>query len=504
MTALNHSSQILSHDTLAQWLAKLGTLSVAHAAHRLVQLLKQLKPQADSDPALQLQLLLGLIPAVIRIIYNLNSVVNQAGQDEKTHKLSRLCVQLPRQLGLNFSLWAESGRLDASQMPLAIYHALQALGHADYYYALDHQPPSETLWKKTAALYRRAEAYRQHRYDLGNLVAEYQGQATIDAVVKRNVLFALLQPARFDDDRIKALFLFAGCHGDDVDFSSSPSTANPLFAWDLQGAQPPVAVKHTLKTLPDGYLGIDTSRLGQALADNTTAMALGVEFRNRLRHHLAGYRDIFASVVPVKPQATYFVQGFDEVCACLQQRDKLTRIKQMGGQDAHPLLARREIALMPMEHERHAFHALAEQSRPSQRAPGRRVHKMRIESERYVLIEGYSFDCVIGEIALICDDDTPPVLVVVRQQAYHDPTGAMHVLLEKMPGDCGIYAIAPKADNRKAIVLNETMPYAEVVLASGRYDRQGRIALINDKIIVLGDFLEASSRFARYRFSFDW
>lgn len=503
MTSSTDSSQTLSRATLAQWLANLGNLSVTHAAHHLSQLLKQLKNLDDSDPALQLHLLLGLTPATIRISHNLHTLVSQEGQDEKTRKFSRLCMQLPRQLGLNFALLAESGRLDGSQSQLAMYHALQAIGHASLYYALAYEEPSETLWKRSAALYKLARPYRYRQHDLGDLITEYQGQTTIEAVVKRNLLFALLQPTLFDTDRVKTLFQFSNRHANNLNFSEPTHTATALFAWDLNGAQPPIVIKHTRKTLPDDYLGIDTSRIGQALIDNTIGQDINVDFRSRLRHHLTGYSEVFASIIPVKPQSTDFVQGFDDVCAYLLQQDKVMRIMQVGGQDANPLLVRRKIALMPMENERHAFHTAAEKSKASVRMLGRRVHKMRIESDRYVLIEGYAFDCNTGEITLVCDDDKPPVLAIVRQQTYHDLTGAMHILLEKIPGTCGIYGISPKTDNRKAIVLNENTPCAEVFLRVGRYDRQCRIPLLNDKAIVLTDFLETTDSFARYRFNFD-
>ncbi len=493
----------LTEQSRAEWLKMLGALPSSRAASQLNQVLKQLKSVKLESPEL-MPLLVDLIPLTLHLSRNLAAVAlaEDASSSAKTLKVGKLCMQLPRQLALIFCQVLENQELDSASTANAIYFALQLIGHCARYYALFHDAPSATLWKKSAMLYDMAVADNFLDKGQGQKLGEFKHQANIEAVVKRNLLFSILLPNLYGIDEIKRLFQFANEQGQWLEIGSQLTSACDFY-WDLHGDLPPCPVRNVKQPKPEGYLAIACTRLGQALQLGEISSGLPPVAQNKLALPLSGYEQVFSSIVPGPPSLMRLVLGFGGICAYLSEQNKLAKIMQLGAQAHDAKILKRNMTLVPLEHERNVFDNV-EQPFTRPQSSGRAVNILKTPNKAFWVAEGKAFDCATGELALLCKEQQPAVLAIIRRQSVHDVSGAMHILLELVPGVGHIYTYSnDTGQQQRLVMIGEDDPFPEVFLASGKYVLGGKLTLSVDKTLRLTACLESNAFYARYRVSFD-
>lgn len=492
----------LTNASLAEWLGLLDKLPLSRAANQLNQVLKQLK-NLDCNATELLPLLIDLTPLTLRLASNLNTVIlAETNASDKSAKAIKLCLQLPRQLSLIFCQSIEGGSVSEADLPDAIFHALQLIGYCNDLYALHYEMQSATLWKKSALLYQLTIANACLTTPIASRIDEFKTQATIEAVFKRNLLFSVINPTVYSPEEIKLFFPLTNQLAPKLELCSGTHADNFGFYWDLNSDSVPCPAKHVNRPLPDGFLGINAQAIGHALHIGEIGTDLPRNSQNKLALHLTGYGQIFSSIIPGLPSRSDLILGFSKICAYLQEQNKLVKIRQLSAQISGTQLPKRNMSLVPLEHERNVFET-TERPFSNPQAYGRTVNILKTPHPSFTVAEGRTFDCSTGDVALVYKEQHPDMLVIIRQQSEHDLTGSTHILLEKIPGPCGIYSFSTASDPQQVIVVGEDGAAPEAILPSGKYSIGTALALSIGKTLRLKACLEANAFFARFRVSFD-
>lgn len=490
---------VLTHNALNEWLDHLLKLPPPQAAKKLLDALNQLKPLIQQGNGV-LPRLIELIPLTLRLSNTLHrSVMSDTQAPDKSAKLSRLCLQLMRQLALIFAQAADHDKLNDGELQSGIYHALQLIGLSARYYALHYEAPSNSLWKKSAQLYTLAVSKGLLHNSVYTTIPEFKHQTTIVNVIKRNLLFSLCSPTLYTREEIVLHFDLAERQAAELDIQSEHQPGQFGFCWDLNGELPPGPIKFIRKTLPKGYLNIETQAIGRQLQEHEIETALSPMAQQKLALQLTGYVEIFDSILPGTPLRSELVLNYDKVCDFLKERNKLDKIQQLGT-GMSPIMPKRKMSLVPLDHERNAFDT-ADTPYASTHQLARTVNIIKTPHQQFTIIQGRAFDCETGELALLFKDMEACTLAIIRRQKEHDISGSIHILLEKVNGNYSVYRYHTEQGVRHAILVEDTQ--SEVFLVPGKYSQNNRIILAAGISIRLTAFVESNAYFARFRFKFD-
>ena len=492
----------LNTDALANWLENLSFLPQAQAAHHLNQVLKQLKDES-CHPSELLPLLLNITPLTLHFSNSLsNAATVEANLSIKARKLGKLSMQLPRQLALIFCQLVESKKLETTEIPTAIYYALQLIGYCLRCYCLFYQMPSATLWKKSALLYKLAVIYNCLTSPQTLKISDFKSQASIESVIKRNLLFSILMPRLYKNDEISEFFQLANQHANLLDITTDNATINFGFYWNLEKDAPPSPVKKNHNCLPAGFLAIDSDRISQLLQLGTPITTLNPSTQNKLALALSSYRQAFSSIIPAPPSQSKMIVGFTVICHYLQELNKLVKINQLGsslpGAREHKL----DFSLVPLEHQRNVFDTVS-QAFTHQTIEGKPVNLHKTPNKTYLVAESRSLDCATGDIVLLYKEQHPVSVAIIRQQALNDLSNTNQLLLEQIPGSCSIYSLGNTTIDSHAIVVGEGTTNPQVFLANGKYSLDSEIPMAIGRPLILTACLESNSFFTRFRFNFE-
>jgi len=489
----------LNTESLAAWLDSLSTLPHPKAAHRLNQVLKQLKVENDKAGEL-LPLLYNLTPLTLLFSTSLSNAGVALECSEKAVKLSKLSMQLPRQLALIFCRLIESKQLQSSNLQTALFYALQLIGYSLRCYALSYEMPSGTLWKKSAELYKLAEANALLNSPQTSKLSEFKAQNSLASVFKRNIFFSILLPTLYKTDEINEFFHLASQYAELLNIDSSDDAAGFGFYWDLDKDKPPQPVRKNNCCLPKGFLAIATKRIAQELQLGALTSTLSPATQSKLLLHLTGYKQIFDSIIPGLPSRTTLILGFSSICHYLQELNKLAKISQLSAQSRDGLDLDRTLSLMPLEHQRNVFDTVDPAFKQS--APmGQVVNILKTPNKHYCVAERRSLDCATGDIVLLYKEQHPVSLGIIRQQQFNELSSSQQLLLELMPGNCTIYHLADNSSESFAILTGENTDKAQVFLSGDRQSLHSPIKLTADKSLTLTACLESNPFFSRFKYT---
>ena len=492
----------LSVDALTSWLNSLSALPQIQAVHQLNLVLKQFKDE-ESRPTELLPLLISLTPLTLHLSNAIASAaVSEQKPIDKPRKAAKLSIQLLRQLSLLFCQLTERANLNELEQLSAMYHALQCIGYCIRRYNLFYETPSATLWKKSAELYNLAVEKNALLIHLPTKIAEFKQQPTIESVIKRNLLFSIMAPSLFTSNEISQIFQVATEFAEQLKISAAPDNLDFGFYWDLHDEIPPCPTRKSQKALPDGFMAIDAHSIGQALQQDSLTANLSIATQNKLALHLLDYQPIFDSIIPGLTLRSEFLFGFNDVSDFLQELNKLQKIKHFSGQNNSASKPKRNLALVPMEHERNAFETI-NQALNKTNAVSKSGNVLTITDNNYLVVEGHAFDCSTGDIAMFYRDQEPAMLGIIRQQSALSISNVIHILIEKITGFYNIYTFKTTVGNRAAIVLDEDSDNAQVFLPPGKYQVDSKIPLTIGESLYLTACLESNSFFARFKFCFD-
>lgn len=502
MTATDNLPFKLNADALAIWTDSLSALPQIQAAHQLNQVLKQLKDAAP-EPAELLPILIALTPLSLHFSNSIASLVSSETQvSDKSRKLAKLSMQLLRQLGLLFCQFSEHRSLTATEQRSAIYYGLQSIGYCIRSYHLFYEAPSATLWKKSALLYELACENNWLQINQAPKTVEFKQQASIEDVIKRNLLFSILTPMLYPPKEIMQLFELSNQYATQLTISTSPENTDFGFYWDLSDELPPCPTRKSRRPLPQGFLAIYSQAVGTALQQDCCVANLDRHTQTQLAIQLMNYEPVFDSIIPGQTNHAEFLFGFNDVSAFLHGLNKLQKIKELSGQFKNSTPTKRNLALIPLEHEKNAFETMS-QSLAAHNTISKTGNVLRISHSGYLVAEGNAFDCSSGDLAMVYSDLMPATLVIIRQQSALSISNVTHILMEKITGFYSIYSFKAGKETRHAIVLDEDGNYPQVFLPPGKYAVDSKIPLTIDESLHLTACLESNSYFARFRFRFD-
>lgn len=488
----------LNCESLAQWLDSLRELSHPQAAHRLSQLFKQLKAN-DFNADELLPLLYNLTPLTLHFSTSLSSTTSALDLSDKTLKLSKMSIQLPRQLALIFCRLLENKQLQPTQQPTCIFYALQLIGYCLRYYALNYEIPSTTLWKKSAELYKLAAISSSLTLQQTTKLSEFKAQGSIASVIKRNILFHILLPTVYKSDEINPIFQLANHYADLVNMTPADEANEFGFYWDLENDTPPQPIKKNNRNLPGNSLTIDTCHISQELQLGALVTKLSPATQGKLALHLDSYRQLFDSIIPGLPSRTTLILGFASICYYLQELSKLAKISQLSAQSRDSSDIDRTLSLMPMEHQRNVFDKV-DTAFSQSREMGQAVNILKTPNKSYCVAERRTLDCKTGDIVLLYKEQHPVTLGIIRQQKFNDLSNAQQVLLELIPGNCSIYVLADREMDTFAIVTGANSDKAQVFMDSERRSLHTPISVTTGQSFTLTACLESSPFFTRYKF----
>lgn len=491
----------LTPESQATWLESLSALPVSAAAHQLNQALKQLKNTPASASEL-LTLLINLTPLTLHLANNLLATpVSENRTSDKSLKIAKLSLHLLRQLSLLFANLTKSPTMGAAAQAIAIYYGLQLMGQALRGFSCFYEAPSATLWKNAAELYSLAEEKHCLKQQQSSKLTEFKLQASIEAVIKRNLLFSLCNPNLYRREDIESLFQFANQHGDKL-VINHPQTAEQFdYCWDLSSDHWPGPVKH-INQLAENLLAIDSRPIGEALQDRAIVTGLSTSLQAKLALHLSGYQPLFKTIIPGLPSRIQMVLGFERICAYLQEQQKLARIMRLGGQAPQAGFEKSAMTLVPLAHQRNVFDAV---EKPFSKAlgQGRAVNILKTPNNAYAIVEGRAFDCSSGDLVLLYKEQQPGSLAIIRQQTLHDLSGSTHILLEKIQGDCSVDIFSIGTGHYPALLIDEHIDRPELFLASGKYPLDSVIRMSSGKVAHIKACLETNRFFARFKISLE-
>lgn len=501
MTSANTLPFELTQESLAVWLDSLTALPHFQAANQLNLALKSLK-NAEFKTADVLPALINLTPLTLLFSNSLSLAIKQdSAASEKSLKLGKLSMQLPRQLALLFCQLNDTQQLSNQDQQTAIYYALQLIGYSLRYYSLFYEVPSNTLWKKSAELYKQSVALDALNTTHTSKINDFKPQSSIGSVIKRNLLFSILNPSLHATDEINPLFQLANQHGYLLEISSAADSHEFGFYWDLQGDQPPCPIRKPALSLPNGFMAINAQHLSHELHLGTLTTSITHNAQNKLALLLSGYRQVFHSITPGLPSRTKLIAGFKACCQYLQELDKLAKINQLSSQHPHSRTLDRNFSLVPLEHQRNVFEN-SDQTANQQPLAGQFVNLHKTPNKQYSVAERRNLDCLTGDIVLLYKEQHPVSIAIIRQQALNDFNNSNQLLLEHLPGSCLIYSLSEQKKHEFAIVIAEDTPHRQVFLPPGKYTLNSNIQLLIDKSLQLTACLESNSFYARFRFNF--
>lgn len=500
LTTSNNSLPFeLTSDALAGWLESLRIQPQTQAAQHLNQALKQIKEE-KCEPEQLLPLLINLAPLTLYFSNSLSLVATtESGLSEKALKLGKFSMHLPRQLALIFCQIIESKKLSTDAQQTAIYYALQLIGFCLRCYCLFYEAQSATLWKKFAWLYKQAAKKQFLTLQQATKLSEFKGLNTIELVVKRNLLFSLLTPTLFKNTEISRLFQFAQQHANLLQISTDNEILDFGFYWDLDSDAPPCVIRKANRSLPKGYMAIDSRQLGYELQTDALNNDLSPSAQAKLSLILNSYQQMFDSIIPGMPASSKMISGFFSVCSYLHELNKLLKISQLSAQSSRGEQPKQDFSLVPLEYQRHAFET-GNSPFTQQKNLGQAVSLIKTPNKSYLVAESKGLDCQTGDLVLLYKEQHPASLAIIRQQHFSELSKSRQYLLELITGICSIYSLADHAIDSFVIIVGEEGKDPQAFLTAGKYSTDSSLGLSQGKFLHLTSCLESNDFFARFRF----
>ena len=491
----------LTQESLANWLQNLKALPQIQAANQLNLALKKLK-NADCSATAIFPILLNLTPLTLLFSNSLSvNLTEETAASSKSLKLGKLSIQLLRQLALLFYQQIETKQLSTTDQQTGIFYALQLIGYCLRCYSLFYEIPSNTLWKKSAELYKLAVATQILTLPQSHKISEFKHQSTIDAAIKRNLLFSILNPGLYNTEEINQFFQLANHQGNLLETTVANDSIEFGFYWDLRSDQPPCVVKKLNRSLPNGFLAIDSQHLSHELQLGTLETSLTPSLQNKLALLLSGYRQVFNCIIPGLPSRSTMITGFSAICQYLQELDKLSKISQLSGQLHDGKITNRNFSLVPLEHQRNVFETV-DQTFSNQMPAGKLVNLHKTPIKNYSVAEMRSLDCLTGDIVLLYKEQHPVSLAIIRQQQVNKLSNTKQLLLEQVVGGCFIRNLTESKHHGFAVVVAEGSDQQQVFLPPGKYLLNNDIDLLIGKAMQLTACLESNEFYARFHFKY--
>ncbi len=497
----------LTGDSVATWLESISLLSTVNAASKLNKVINQLR-KIECDQQLIFPILLKLTPTTLHLSNTLSSTVSHTPNKKNKDiaiKIAKLSMQLFRNLSLAFHSLIDAETLAMEQKQQAVYYALQIIGQYLRISSVFNEMPSETLWSKSGELYSFTTANNCLRQNITVKIPEFKSQSSIEAVLKRNLLFTISASHKLSNADSQAIYSFANQYFHLLELKTDQKKTS-LFYWSFKSGIPCQTTQPS-QPFNDNDIAIDTTALEELIQSSSFTSNISDSELRRLFRQLSGYKKLIIDSIPSAPVIFNMLSGYPAICDFLNEREKLIRIHKLSAEIAEDRKAEYDMSLEPLVYEKNFFSdsasALNKKTSFATIKMGQPVKCLKTSKENFLIAECKNSDHLNGEPVILINNNNVVIPGIIRQQKSVESLNTTQFLIEKFQGRLAVYNINSDKENSKTvIVINEATDRPEILLATERYHNGSAIAF-NNKTARLDSLVEYSPFFVRYQVSFD-
>ncbi|MEQ1636372.1 MAG: hypothetical protein ABL903_06745 [Methylococcales bacterium] len=491
-------------QSLNIWLNSLSQLGSHRASNKLYEMLQVIYQESFGTQD-KLELLNQLAAPVITYSDQLEQIVvaQQCFKNEAlVRKTTTLSCELLRLLSLNYCKVSLAEDLNSEQHAVTIYTALHVIGLSLCKRAVLNQVPSETLWKKTAELYQRAQKYQLLNHPITLTALFTSQQSTIAKILQRNLLFVLCDPYHFSNQSIKALFSFAETASTLLEIDASAQTAN--FVWPYKKQTVPHACFKSEAPSPHTlYLSCaavtELLKLQNPLNFNKSEL-------DHLLQHLSSYADIIESAIPSEATACKLIVDYQQLHIYLNHHATIQNIYRASTPSGKPIARSNSLQLVPLNAQVQTpkQKAISDASNNPFSMPAVSVHPTRYKNYFVAMTSNPALQ--IDLPILFVDKSEHIKLGFIKQIARHQVTLSHQILIEHIPGTAESINITLDGQSTLAILITKATDEREIVLPAVTVQSGGQFEINSRKfqgIFFLAELLQFTSHYRHFRISPD-
>ena len=471
-TQYQNSTQFQTFDfssgVISDWLIELSELETTLAGDQLYRAIKHLNKN-PLKPEQLYPILEKITPTALHLSDKLEILFAEENIDltPKIRKRAKLSIQLLRQLSLAYSLLTTSTQFDQfneKQQALIICRVLQIIGLTLKQSALIYERPSATLWKIMGELYQQAEFNDLLQKEIKDKTISLQQQISISTVLKRNLLFAIINPYQFSVNEICLLFSFADQHCHLLHFYTLNGTSTAYFYWDYCSDLAPQLVNSDY--LPKLHLLLETQTLSEYINSNRFDSPFTKETTRQISTNISAYLGIINSAMSSTPNIFQMVTGFLHATDFLHRPNEYSQTTNFE--------------IEPLDHEKKTFPATSN-----------KIWKNKISNTSSIAIKTHptqnnnfivaELNCIahnVGEPAILYDGNRKPILCIIRHNQTTSLANTWRILLEKVPGEISSVDIFNKSRLQySGILINTPDNQLEIVLAAEKLSTGSTITI---------------------------
>ncbi len=480
-------------DSVTEWLVKTSASETTQASEQLYKALKFInKGSLQAEPLYPI--LEKLTPEVLHHANCLEALFSKTDTDlsAKTRKVAKLSIQLLRQLGLAYNHLASYNQFAPQQQTLIIKRALQVIALAMRQSALIHERPSETLWKLIGDLYLQAKYNNILQIEAREKIQVLKKQATIDAVIKQNLLFAMCSPYRFSSEEIDAVYAFSESHCQLLKMSTQANELTAAnFYWDYESRVSPQSVYYG--ALIKSKLLLDTHDLCEYLNSKKFSGPLSKETSQYILATLSNYRTVINSTTPGTPKIYQLIIGFQQIV------DFMENPQQYAGCNDFEL---EPLAERGFNRSSEKSGKIWQQSNSSAFVNTVKVHSTLDAGLDVAELQTMPND--LGEPAVVFTGKEQPVLCVIRQIQKNAQVNIWRILLEKLSGEVSYVQLSGKSKSKAtAILVRAGDAQREILLPVDKYSTGSGIRIVQHgqqfEDLTLARLVDFTPHYMRYQ-----
>ncbi len=495
----------LSDDSAATWLESISSLSTVNAGSQLNKAINQLR-KIEYDHQLVFPVLIKLTPTTLHLSNTLSSTLNNTPNKKNKHisiKIAKLSMQLCRNLSLAFHSLIHAKTLEIERKQQAVYYALQLIGQYLRISSVFNEMPSETLWNISGELFSFAVANKCLQQNISVKIADFKPLSSINAVLKRNLLFTISSPHKLSADDSLAIYSFANQYFHLLKLKTGQQKT-ALFCWNFKGGIP-YQTTQINQFFDETDMTMDTSALESLIQSSSFSSNISDSELSRLFRLLSGYKKQIIDSIPSAPVIFNMLSGFQAICEFLHEREKIIKIHKLSAEIADNKHGY-AMSLEPLDYEKNFFNdsanALKKKTSPAMIKMGEPVKCLKTSNDNFLIVECKTSHHFNGEPIILINKSNAVISGIIRQQKVVVSLNTVQFLIEKFHGQLAVYNIdTDKKNSKTVIVINETTEHPEVLLATARYHNGSEIAF-NNKTAKLDSLEEYSPFFVRYQISF--
>jgi len=509
--------------SISSWLSQLNTSDSALAGHDIFKVLKILKNKADDIDIDSLELVVNrLNPVVVYTSTYLEKIFFDKGRSlsVQQRKVAQLSILLLRYLAiLHVNLAARS--FDRDNKTLHGNYAAQLIGLAFYNYALSYEKNSSSLWGSLGEIYALAVKGEYLDGDVSKPLSVFGKLPTIEAVLKRNLLFSVANCYDFSHKEIKTYFTFCSLNYGLVEFDRLSVKSNEGYVWEYESGQQPVpfAGKIDVKPLSQFELAASGTKIIPKLFFNMEPLFTAIKFSDvecplagelHLLEHLSSYKDIDAQGFSL-PKKYIFVFGLEQ---CVEFFSKLENVsanvtfKRPSIDD----LNFSSMNLKPLQVIKQKKKVTTTEIWGEIKPDSSKIERIELEFGAqkanltklpgFLAVEWMMVDVSFNGLIVMYGADMIPSVAVVRRLESNDRASVTQKgIIEVLGGSVSLVEIVGIDGPQKGLLLKQDEAY-ELILGIHR-NVVGSVLKLKQGDVLLNGVLESTRTFIRYAVTFN-